>query len=112
MEGFALHTALADIWAVVADANRYFASQEPWTLRKTDPARMATVLLVTAEVLRMVGILVQPFVPVAAAKLLDLLAVPVGERGLSQVGADIGLRPGTKLPQPEPIFPRYVEGEA
>ena len=50
MQDFALHTALSDIWAVVAEANRYFAAQEPWVLRKQDPARMATVLYVTAEV--------------------------------------------------------------
>ena len=68
MRGFALHTVLADIWAVVADANRYFASQEPWVLRKQDPARMGTVLYVTAELLRTVGILVQPFVPSGRSK--------------------------------------------
>ena len=39
MADFALHSMLAEIWAVVADANRYFASQEPWRLTKTDPAR-------------------------------------------------------------------------
>jgi methionyl-tRNA synthetase len=112
MEGFAVHTALAEIWAVVAEANRYFASQEPWVLRKTDPARMATVLYVTAEVLRAVGILAQPFVPDAAAKLLDLLAVAPGNRVLALVGPDNRLDPGTALPQPAPIFPRYIEAEA
>src|SRR5215203_3746700 len=40
MRDFALHTVLAEIWAVVADANRYFASHEPWVLRKQEPARM------------------------------------------------------------------------
>ena len=88
MEDYALHTTLAEIWAVVAEANRYFASQEPWKLRKSDPARMATVLYVTAEVLRAVGILAQPFVPEAAGKLLDLLAVAPEERQLSQRRAD------------------------
>ena len=60
MKDFALHQVLAEIWHVVAEANRYFASQEPWTLRKTDPARMANVLDVTAEVLRRVAIFAQP----------------------------------------------------
>ena len=55
-----IHQALNAIWAVVAEANRYFAAAAPWELRKSDPARMATVLYVTAEVLRQVGILVQP----------------------------------------------------
>jgi methionyl-tRNA synthetase len=106
---FALHTALAEIWAVVAEANRYFANAEPWALRKTDPARMAGVLYVTAEVLRAIGILAQPFMPRAAAELLDLLAVPEAKRMVADIGAGGRLGPGTALPQPQPIFPRYVE---
>jgi methionyl-tRNA synthetase len=111
LKDYALHTALAEIWSVVAEANRYFASQEPWTLRKTDPARMATVLYVTAEVLRAVGILAQPFVPTAASKLLDLLAITPDERLISAVGPTNRLKAGAALPQPAPIFPRYVEAE-
>ncbi len=97
---------------MVADANRYFAAQEPWVLRKQDPDRMATVLYVTAEVLRAVGILAQPVVPVAAAKLLDLLGVSIDRRSLAAVGEAGRLASGTALPAPEPIFPRFVEPEA
>ena len=79
-EAYAINRALDAIWKVVADANRYFAGQEPWALKKTDPARMGTVLYVTAEVLRMVGILIQPYMPQSAAKLLDLLGVPATAR--------------------------------
>ena len=50
-----LHQVLNAIWAVVADANRYFAGEAPWALAKTDPARQGTVLYVTAEVIRQVG---------------------------------------------------------
>lgn len=106
----ALHTALAAIFSVVAEANRYFAGQEPWALRKTDPARMETVLYTTAEILRRVGILCLPFIPQAAAKLLDLLAVADDERTLASV-ADGWLQSGTELPAPQGIFPRYVEQE-
>ncbi|WP_262296954.1 methionine--tRNA ligase [Microvirga sesbaniae] len=112
MKDFAVHTALAEIWAVVAEANRYFASQEPWVLRKSDPARMNTVLYVTAEILRAVGILAQPFVPTAAAKLLDLLAVAPEGRAIAAIGPEHRLAAGTALPQPGPIFPRYIEAEA
>ena len=69
-----LHQVLNAVWAVVADANRYFAGEAPWALAKTDPARQGTVLYVTAEVIRQVAILAQPFMPASAAKLLDLLA--------------------------------------
>jgi methionyl-tRNA synthetase len=109
LDGFALHFVLAEIWSVVAEANRYFASQEPWILRKQDPVRMGTVLYVTAEVLREIGIMALPFVPVAAANLLDLLAVPHETRKIASIGSGARLATGTSLPTPAPIFPRYVE---
>jgi methionyl-tRNA synthetase len=106
-----LHHVLNAVWAVVADANRYFAGEAPWALAKTDPARQGTVLYVTAEVIRQVAILAQPFMPDSAAKLLDLLAVPAGERSFAQLGAAHRIAPGSKLPPPAPVFPRYVESE-
>ncbi len=112
MQEYALHTMLGEIWRVVAEANRYFASEEPWVKRKTDPARMATVLYVTAEVLRAIGIMVQPFVPTAAAKLLDLLGRAPHERSLAHVGRAHRLGAGAALAQPAPIFPRYLEPES
>ncbi|HBQ33979.1 MAG TPA: methionine--tRNA ligase, partial [Ochrobactrum anthropi] len=110
MDDQALHLALGAIFAVVAEANRYFAGQEPWALRKTDPARMGTVLYVTAEVIRRVGIMVQPFIPQSAEKLLDILAIPADKRQFSDVTAS-QLVGGADLPAPQPVFPRYVETE-
>jgi len=107
----AINRALDAIWRVVADANRYFAGQEPWALKKTDVARMNTVLYVTAEVLRQLAILTQPYVPAAAERLLDMLAVPPSERQFANLGAAGRLEPGTELPAPQGIFPRYVEAE-
>jgi methionyl-tRNA synthetase len=107
---YAISKAMDAIWRVVADANRYFAGQEPWALKKTNPQRMETVLWTTSEVLRMVGILIQPYVPQSAAKLLDLLAVPESNRGFSAFGER--LVSGTALPAPTPVFPRFVQAEA
>ncbi len=111
MKTQALHQMLNAVWAVVADANRYFAGQEPWALAKTDPERQGTVLYVTAEVIRQIAILAQPVIPEAADKLLDLLGVPPGERQFTALGGDKRIAPGTKLPPPTPVFPRYVEPE-
>ncbi|MDR4306962.1 methionine--tRNA ligase [Chelatococcus sambhunathii] len=108
----ALHTALSAIWAVVAEANRYFAGQAPWALKKTDPERMATVLYVTAETVRQVAILAQPVIPEAASKLLDLLGVPAEARGFDALGQGGRLAAGSALPTPQPVFPRYVEPAA
>jgi methionyl-tRNA synthetase len=106
-----LHTALGAVWQVVADANRYFAASEPWALRKTDPARMATVLWTTAEVLRQVAILAQPFVPEGASRLLDLLSIPQQDRGFTSLGAARRIAAGLALPAPTGVFPRYAEPE-
>jgi methionyl-tRNA synthetase len=100
--------ALEAIWAVLGDTNAYFAEQAPWVLRKTDPARMATVLYVTLEVVRQVGVLVQPVMPASAARLLDVLGQAEGEaREFAALATPIA--PGTALPAPAPVFPRYEE---
>ncbi len=109
---FALHQMLADTWQVVAEANRYFAAEEPWIKRKTDLERMATVLYVTAEVLRVIALLTQPFMPASMAKLLDLLGVAPDARDFSFAGPSRALQSGSPLPQPSAVFPRYVEPEA
>ena len=105
------HKALDAICQVISDANKYVDEQAPWTLRKTDPARMATVLYVLADVIRQLGIVIQPFMPASMARLLDQLAVPADARGFAAL--DRALTPGTPLPAPSGVFPRYVEeGEA
>jgi methionyl-tRNA synthetase len=109
MEEFAIHGVLNEVWGVVGEANRYFAAQAPWVLRKTDPARMATVLYVAAELLRQCAILAQPAIPVAAAKLLDLLAVGPDARDFAHLGERHRLQGGVSLPEPQGLFPRYVE---
>ena len=111
MQDYAPHQALAEIFRVVAEANRYFAGEEPWAKKKTDPARMETVLYVTAETLRRLAIPLQPFIPEASGKLLDLLGVGPDERDFGHAAPSNALQPGAPLPTPAPVFPRYIEEE-
>jgi methionyl-tRNA synthetase len=67
------------------------------------------VLYVTAEVLRQVAILAQPVMPTACAKLLDILAVPADARDFSRLGGHARIAPGSQLPAPSPVFPRWIE---
>src|ERR1700744_3320620 len=108
-----IHAWLNAVWSVVAEANRYFAGEAPWALAKTDPARQHTVLYVTAEVIRQIAILTQAVMPVASEKLLDSLGIPAGEARLfSALGGDRRIAPGTVLPAPQAVFPRYIEPTA
>lgn len=106
----AFHNALTAIWEVVGEANRYVDAQAPWTLRKTNPERMQAVLYALAETIRRIAIVVQPFMPGAASAILDQLAIEANQRVLANMDSK-KLKPGTPLPKPQPVFPRYVEEE-
>jgi methionyl-tRNA synthetase len=107
-----IHQWLNAIWSVIAEGDRYFAGEAPWALAKTDPARQKTVLYVTAEVVRQIAILTQPVMPTASAKLLDSLGIPEGERNFATLGGATRIAPGTLLPAPQGVFPRYNEPDA
>ncbi|MCP1851989.1 MULTISPECIES: methionine--tRNA ligase [unclassified Bradyrhizobium] len=102
-----IHQWLNTVWAVVAEANRYFAGEAPWALAKTDPARQKTVLYVTAEVVRQIAIMAQAVMPESCGKMLDSLGIAADARSFAAVAERI--KPGTVLPAPVGVFPRYVE---
>jgi methionyl-tRNA synthetase len=112
MDRQAITKYLDAVWAVVADANRYFAGEEPWAKKKSDPKRMETILYVTAEVVRQVAILAAPVTPHAAKKLLELLGQKDEAHTFKALGAGGRLKPGTVLPEPAGVFPRYMPPEA
>ncbi|PIW28608.1 MAG: methionine--tRNA ligase [Rhodospirillales bacterium CG15_BIG_FIL_POST_REV_8_21_14_020_66_15] len=107
----AFHEALEAVWAVIRAANAYVDHQAPWKLRKEDPDRMATVLYVLGETIRRLAILTQAFMPDTSARLLDQLAVDADARALDQLAPGVALAPGTALPKPEGVFPRYQDDE-
>ncbi|MAO54084.1 MAG: methionine--tRNA ligase [Rhodospirillaceae bacterium] len=108
----AFHEALEAIWVVIRAANAYVDHQAPWKLRKEDPDRMATVLYVLAETIRRLAILTQPFMPDTSAGMLDQLSQPADARDLTALAADVALAPGTELPKPEGLFPRFQDDDA
>jgi methionyl-tRNA synthetase len=121
MRSFSLHLYLGAVFEVVAEANRYFTAAEPWRLAKSDPARMRLTLYTTIELLRVAAVLLQPAMPAAMAKLLDLLGVAAEDRDFAAIdaGDQAGrfaaprrIKPGAPLPAPKPVFPRYVDPEA
>lgn len=101
-----VHEATGALIAALSSANNYFAGQEPWALKKTDPTRMATVLYVTADTVRRIAIPMLAFVPASAARLLDQLAVPADQRTLSAALNANSLLTNTDLPVPQGVFAR------
>jgi methionyl-tRNA synthetase len=111
MDVQAFHEAIEHLWVVIRAANAYVDRQAPWKLKTENPARMGTVLYELAETVRKLAILTQPLMPESSARLLDQLAVPPGARAFDALVPGRELKPGTALPEPKGVFPRYAEPE-
>ncbi len=112
MDKQAIKVWLDAVWDVIGEADRYFASEKPFD-KTLSEERKGTILYVTAEVVRQLAVLVQPAMPGSAARLLDLLAqAPGPARQFAALGAAGRLKPGTVLPAPSGVFPRYVDPAA
>jgi methionyl-tRNA synthetase len=102
----AIHKYVDVMVQQIVDTNKYIDEMAPWALKKTDPARMATVLYVIMEVLRHAAILYQPLIPTSANKILDQLSVPANERSFAHLDDAYRIKPGAPIQQPEGVFPR------
>jgi methionyl-tRNA synthetase len=116
MEVYAFHRALAAIWEFVGDVNRYVDQKAPFTLAK-DPARreeLESVLYRCAESLRIVAILLGPFLPVTAARIAEQLGVPdlLATSTLADAETWGRLAPETRVRRGDSLFPRREAREA
>ena len=107
MEIQAFNEVLESIWSVIRAANAYVDRQAPWKLKKDDPARMATVLYVLADIIRQLAILTQSFMPDSSCNLLEQLGVDETRRDFQAFSEP--LVPGAALPNPRGVFPRFQE---
>ncbi len=112
IENMQFSRALEKIIYVASEANTYIDEQAPWTLKKTDPVRMNTVLYVLSEVIRCITIVMQPFTPEASEKLLNQMNIAKNERDFVHISADFAIKAGTEIPKPEGVYPRIIEEEA
>jgi methionyl-tRNA synthetase len=110
LDAQAFHQALEIIMAAVREANGYITVQQPWALRKTDPARMAVVLRHLHTAIRVFATVLQPFMPDTMAAMLDQLGVPADQRSLAALATP--LPEGTPLPPPAPLFRKIEEAKA
>jgi methionyl-tRNA synthetase len=119
MEGMNINEALNTIWRLVGRANKYIDEAAPWGLAKSQTpesqARLANVMYNLSEVIRVVAILVTPFMPTTGEKMWDQLGL-AAEKPFSQVSLTDatwgGITVGANFRRTEPLFPRIdVEAE-
>jgi methionyl-tRNA synthetase len=114
-ENLGFSKALEGIWSVIAATDKYLTTEQPWALSNSeaDQERRATVLRVTAEVLRIVTALAHPILPDSTAKVWTLLGHqdPISLLNLESLGFG-DLKPGMQLGKSQPLFPRIEKSEA
>ncbi len=103
--------ALTFIMQSAWSGNQFIDEKAPWKLKKEDPLLMNDVLYALVDRIRIIGILLQPFMPQATAKILIAVGYSeeVANKGIPFSELDKPLKSGTPLPAPNPVFPRFVE---
>ena len=95
---------------LMRSANRFVEERAPWTLAKcddpADAARLDETLYTLADTVRSLGVLLTPYVPRAAAAMLEAIGDP-GASGWDRAGLNL-LGPGAVVTQPSPLFPRVA----
>ena len=108
MEAFAFQNGLAEIFKLVSRANKYIDENAPWVLAKdeTKRARLATVMYNLLESIRLSGILLKPYMPESAEKILDQCGATENERTWESAAAFGGLHAGATVQKGPVLFPR------
>lgn len=107
IENFDINGVLSNIMNLVEEANIFIDYRAPWQLKKTDHAQMLEVLYTLLEVIRYIAIMLQPFIPESASKILHQLAVDKEHRLFKHLTQRYAIKAGSKINSPQPIFPKY-----
>jgi methionyl-tRNA synthetase len=113
MEKLEINAAIKEVWALIGRSNKYIDETAPWALAK-DPAkkdRLDTVLYNLAETLRIVAVLISPFMPNTSPKIWTQLGITADFNQVKLADAQTwgGLTAGIVVAKPEPIFPRIED---
>ena len=115
MESMQFNTALVEIWKLVSGTNKYIDETAPWVLAKSDSksARLATVMYNLSEAIRIIAVLISPFMPDTSEEIFRQLGITDDSAKLWDSAATWGVIPeGFKVSKGKPLFPRIdVEAE-
>jgi methionyl-tRNA synthetase len=111
-EAMEYRRAAAETRALWVRGNEYLQAAAPWTAIKTDEAQAGMIVRTGLNLVALFAILAQPFVPTAAAKILDAMGVPVKNRNWPLASDDQilnALPPGLAITAPELLFTKIED---
>ena len=113
IEKMAFHKALIAIWGFIASVNKYIDETSPWALAKNEDEkeRLGTVLCNVVEALRVITLLLLPFMPTTAKKIWNALGIKedLYVQRLDDVNEWGKIEEGSIVSKIKPIFPRVEE---
>lgn len=104
--------ALSEIWRLIGRTNKYIDETMPWVIAKDENSknRLGTVLYNLAEAIRIISVLISPFMPNTPRKIWSQLGIKDENLGTWESVLKWGnLQPGIKVSRGQPIFPRIEE---
>ena len=104
INNYEFHEAITYILKMSSLGNEYIDKRAPWKFKKDNPTEMGYILSNLLEIIRCIGILLQPFIPDSAKKILDQLFIKENERNISNLNNKFTLKPGANVANPEVIF--------
>jgi methionyl-tRNA synthetase len=106
MKNFDINKVMDNIISITDEANIFIDHEAPWKLKNIDRTKMLEILYILLETLRYIAIMLQPFMPDSASKMLDQLGVDSDERNFEHLTRAYAIKRGSLVAMPYPIFPR------
>ena len=107
IKDYELSKYLDELFVFIDDLNKFMDKSEPWKIYKTDIKKAGERLSILVESFRIIGVLLQPFLPIFSQKLLDLLNIDTYQRDFKCLNIENTLKKGHIFNKPEALFPRY-----
>ena len=107
MYKFEISKSLEEIFAYIDELNKFVDASEPWKSFKIDSKKAGRDLSILIECFRIIGIILQPYIPDAAKKILDILNVKNSDRYFKNLSLKFSLQKNHSLNNPDQLFPRY-----
>ena len=107
MKNLQISKCLEEIFLYINNLNKFMDINQPWNTFKNSPQEAGECLSILIEAFRIVGIILQPFIPIASSKILDILGIDKLKRNFDCINSKFSIKKNHKLNEPLAIFPRY-----
>ena len=104
---FEINKGMEILWNFIDKLNQFIDKMKPWDTIKDDKQKTAETMALIIESIRLIAIMLQPFIPDSANKLLNILNINSLNRDFKFLNFNNSLKKNHEINDPEQLFPRY-----